>query len=81
MITIRLSPENARLLAQNIDGWMDAGAGKDGLTPKERNALDSAYNQIMRQLVKERSIGRTLCEVFSGKALTQPLASPNLKEP
>lgn len=50
MVTIRLSPSNARLVALNIDGWLDAGACKDGLEPDESAALSSAYDQIMRGL-------------------------------
>lgn len=50
MVRILLSKENAWLLAKNIDGWSDAGACDGGLTPAERKALNSAYDQIMRQL-------------------------------
>jgi hypothetical protein len=50
MVKILLSEKNARLLAQNIDGWSDAGACEGGLTPDERKALNSIYDQIMRQV-------------------------------
>lgn len=48
-ITVRLSPENARLLFLNADGWLDAGACEDGLEPDEKAALRSTCDQIMRQ--------------------------------
>jgi hypothetical protein len=50
MVTVRLSPANARLVALNIDGWLDAGACKGGLEPDEHAALHSAYDQILRGL-------------------------------
>jgi hypothetical protein len=50
MVTIRLSPSNARLVALNIDGWLDAGACEGGLEDDERAALHSAYDQILRGL-------------------------------
>lgn len=56
-VTIRLSRNYARLLMQNIDGWLDAGACKGGLEPAENRALSSAYNQIQRQIVSVRQNG------------------------
>lgn len=50
MVTIRLSEKNAKLLAQSIDGWRDAGACEGGLTQDEMKALDSAFNQLARQV-------------------------------
>lgn len=50
MVTVRLSPANARLVALNIDGWMDAGACEGGLEDDERVALRSTYDQILRGL-------------------------------
>jgi len=57
-ITIRLSPNDAKLLWRNIDGWLDAGACEDGLEPDEHAALHSAADQLVRQLVKAGLIGR-----------------------
>lgn len=57
-ITIRLSPNYAKLLWQNIDGWLDAGACDDGLQPEERKALHSAAGQLVKQLLKIGLIGR-----------------------
>lgn len=54
MVKILLSEKNARLLARNIDGWNDAGSCEGGLESAERKALNSAYNQIMRQVAKPR---------------------------
>jgi hypothetical protein len=54
MVKILLSRKNAKLLALNIDGWSDAGACDGGLNADERKALDSAFDQIMRQLVKPK---------------------------
>lgn len=49
-ITIKLGAGAAQLLMMNIDGWLDAGACEDGLTPSENRALQSAYHQISQQL-------------------------------
>lgn len=57
-IVIRLTPDQARLLAQNIDGLMDAGACEGGLTEAENKALRKAYDQIMKQLQRQKA---TLC--------------------
>lgn len=59
-VVIRLSPANARLLAENADGWLDAGACDGGLTPTEREALLSTYQQIMRQLIRRNPERRAL---------------------
>jgi hypothetical protein len=53
MVTIKLSEKNAKLLAQNIDGWTDAGSCDGGLTADEQKALKSAYDQIARQIYKK----------------------------
>lgn len=58
MVTIRLSEKNAELLAQNIDGWSDAGACEGGLTADEKKALGSAYDQIARQIYRPRGLQR-----------------------
>lgn len=58
MVKILLSKKNADLLARNIDGWTDAGSCKGGLNEDEKKALNSAYHQIMRQLIKPRQIAR-----------------------
>lgn len=50
MVTIRLSKENARMLSEGIDGWMDAGACEGGLTQSEMKAYLSAFDQINRQI-------------------------------
>jgi len=52
-ITIRLPPDQAKLLMLNIDGWLDAGACKDGLTEEENKALRNAYDQIAKQLQRK----------------------------
>lgn len=61
MVKILLSEKNARHVAMNIDGWMDAGACKGGLEPDERKALRSTFQQIMRQVVKP-SRGPLVCD-------------------
>lgn len=50
MVTIRLSAQQARLVHQNVDGWMDAGACKDGLREDEREALSELEDQILKGL-------------------------------
>lgn len=62
MITVRLSPANARLVALNIDGWIDAGACDGGLEPDERAALHSAYDQILRGLGRKLTRPKAACD-------------------
>jgi hypothetical protein len=50
MVTIRLTDEEAKLVAQNVDGWIDAGSCEGGLTASEKDALNKLYDQIMRQI-------------------------------
>jgi hypothetical protein len=50
MVTIKLTEKQARLVWQNADGWLDAGACKDGLTPDEDNALHRLSEQISAQI-------------------------------
>lgn len=53
MITIRLSPDMARLLFLNADGWLDAGACEGGLNEDERKALNATCDQILRGLKRQ----------------------------
>lgn len=71
-ITIRLSPARADLLARNIDGWLDAGACEDGLTEAENDALSSAYQQIMKQLLKLKERGISVEDPPGGAAEEGP---------
>lgn len=49
-ITVRLTPEQARLVFLNADGWIDAGSCKDGLEPDEKDALHELCDQILTGL-------------------------------
>lgn len=50
MVTIRLTEDEARHVFMNADGWLDAGACKDGLEPDEQAALNKLCDQINRKL-------------------------------
>ncbi len=52
MVVIRLSQKQADLVWRNADGWLDAGACKDGLEPDENEALHSLCSQILKQLTR-----------------------------
>lgn len=74
MVTIRLSPRNARLVALNIDGWLDAGACDGGLEPAEWSAIRSAYDQILRCLGGKLTLASIEADEASSVPATQPSA-------
>ncbi|NMU88368.1 hypothetical protein HGQ98_00495 [Achromobacter ruhlandii] len=49
-VTAGLTLEEARLCADNIDGWLDAGACEGGLEPAEREALIKLHTQLTAHL-------------------------------
>lgn len=53
MVTIKLTEDEARLVAQNVDGWLDAGAGEGGLESKERDALQRLYAQCTKRAANQ----------------------------
>lgn len=48
-VTLKLTPRQARVLWQTIDGAQDAGACKDGLEPEERRALSAIDDKLLAQ--------------------------------
>lgn len=50
MVTIKLTDKEAEHVFMNADGWMDAGACKDGSEPEEMAALKKMTDQIRAQL-------------------------------
>ncbi|UJA52766.1 hypothetical protein [Serratia marcescens] len=50
MVTIKLTDKEAEHVFMNADGWMDAGACKDGLELEEMAALKKMTDQIRAQL-------------------------------
>lgn len=49
-VVIRLTPEEAKHVWLNADGWIDAGACQDGLSEGERSALLKLCEQILKQI-------------------------------
>lgn len=46
-ITLRLTPYQRKVLSQVVDGALDAGACKDGLSKLESNALSSVFERLI----------------------------------
>lgn len=49
-VTLRLTPKQARILWQIVDGAQDAGACAGGLTQEEQDALEVVVTQILRKI-------------------------------
>lgn len=53
-VTIRISPQQAKILWGIVDGALDAGACADGLSRKESNALNAVCTQILSQITPHK---------------------------
>ena len=55
MVTLKLTPAQARVVWATLDGQLDAGACKDGNTEFESNALNEVVGHLYKQLDKWKS--------------------------
>lgn len=51
-ILVKLTPYQAKVLWGIVDGAVDAGACKDGLSERESEALNDCTTQLLRQQTK-----------------------------
>lgn len=55
-ITLRLTAYQRKILSEIVDGALDAGACKDGLTKLESNALSSIFSRLIGASVAQTEI-------------------------
>lgn len=55
-ITITLTPIQAKILWNTIDGALDAGACEDGCTEQESTALEQINDKLIKHLEKWKTI-------------------------
>lgn len=55
-ISITLTPVQARILYNTIDGASDAGACEDGNTPQEAEALEEISGKLLRHYSKWKGV-------------------------
>lgn len=48
-VALKLTPRQARILFNTVDGAADAGACADGLTPDESRALQQVMTKLLAQ--------------------------------
>lgn len=56
-VILKLTPRQAKLLWDIIDGASDAGACEDGLTPLERRGLDQISTKLLPHILKRSRNG------------------------